>query len=250
MSVEIELTSIDSSADIFDVCRAVAAVLRGPYLYDPNDKNRVLKYEIVMRRAPPGYNHRGKAILRVEPKLALRLLKWTLESEENNIVVMGRPLKFLNVFTPVPLDVKLELGKTLLIDPDWDRLRSQLDELVPLIRSRIEKVQIGVVWYKPSNSREQRSTFSVEYECGFLSNSTAYKYLVYEHQLIHIDVSVTLLPNDRFTHSPHTQICQRETGEINYKIFVKFSSIRKLGLGYDESGQACEYPWYRHQRSA
>ena len=26
-------------------------------------------------------------------------------------------------------------------------------------------------------------------------------------------------------------------------ILVKFSSIRKLGIGYDECGQACEYPW-------
>ena len=33
-------------------------------------------------------------------------------------------------------------------------------------------------------------------------------------------------------------------------ILVKFSSIHKLGIGYDEVGQACESPWYHHQYSA
>jgi hypothetical protein len=37
-----------------------------------------------------------------------------------------------------------------------------------------------------------------------------------------------------------TQIGQRETEEINYLILVKFSSIKKLGLGYDEFGQPCK----------
>jgi hypothetical protein len=111
---------------------------------------------------------------------------------------MGLPLKLFNIFNTVPLDVKLKLEKTSYIDPDWDRLRSQLEELVRFVRSRIEKAQIGV-WNKPSNSREQRATFSVEYERDFLTDSAAYIYLVYGHKLIHIDVSVALLPNDRFT---------------------------------------------------
>jgi hypothetical protein len=33
-------------------------------------------------------------------------------------------------------------------------------------------------------------------------------------------------------------------------ILVKFSSIHKLGTGYNEVGQACESPWYRYQYSA
>src|SRR5258708_3301042 len=32
-------------------------------------------------------------------------------------------------------------------------------------------------------------------------------------------------------------------------VFVKFSSIHKLGIGYDEFGQACESPWYHHRYS-
>jgi hypothetical protein len=187
----------------------------------------------------------------VGSKLGHRLIRWNRESEENNIVVNGHPLKVFN-FNTVPLDVnlKLRLEKALYIDPDWDRLRSQLEQLVRLVRSRIAKVQIGV-WYKPSNSRGQRRTFSVEYERDFLSNSAAYICLDYGQKLIHIDVSATLHPQLQIhLTSPHTQIWKRETGEINYNILVKFSSICKLGLGSDESGQACEYPWHHHQRSA
>jgi hypothetical protein len=47
----------------------------------------------------------------------------------------------------------------------------------------------------------------------------------------------------------HAQIGQKETEEVNYMVFVKFSSIHKLGIGYDEFGQACESPWYHHQYS-
>jgi hypothetical protein len=32
-------------------------------------------------------------------------------------------------------------------------------------------------------------------------------------------------------------------------ILVKFSSIYKMGIGYDDFGQACESPWH-HQRSS
>lgn len=38
------------------------------------------------------------------------------------------------------------------------------------------------------------------------------------------------------------QIGQRETEETGYLILVKFSSIQKLGIGYDEFGQPCESP--------
>jgi len=77
--------------------------------------------------------------------------------------------------------------------PSVDRLRPQIGEEVHSVRSRIAKVQFGV-WYRPSDSPSPRRSFSIEYERDFLAKSAAYLCVVYEHKLIHIDVSATLLP--------------------------------------------------------
>ena len=242
--MELELTRIDFDADVYDVRKAVEVVLHGPDLYDPNDKDnkgRVPNFHIVMGISPAGRIHNGKAVLRVGSKLGQRFFKWYRESEENRVVVKGKRLKVFKLYNSIPLDVKQTLEKALYIDPDQDRLRSQIENQAQLVRLRIEKVQFGV-WYKPSDIPGKRRSFSVEHEREFVSTSAAYMHLVYEHKLIHIDVSATLLPNYIHLTSPHTQIGQRETEEINYMILIRFSSIRKLGIGYDECGQACEYP--------
>jgi RNA-dependent RNA polymerase len=171
-----------------------------------------------MGKSPAGRIHNGKAVLRVGSKLGRQLIKWNQESEDNNIVVKGNRLKVFDLFKAVPLDVKQTLEKGLYIDPEQDRQRSQIEEQTRLVRSRISKVQFGI-WYKPSDSRGQKRAFSVEYERNFTSNSPAYIHVVHEHKLIHIDIG------------------KRETEEIIYTICVKFSSIRKMGIGYDEFGQ-------------
>ena len=205
--MEIELTNIDFDADVYDVRKAVATVLHGPDLYDPNDKEnkgRVPNFEIVMGKSPAGRIHNGKAILRVGSTLGRRLIKWNRESTDHNIEVKGRLLRVFNLFNTVPLDVKQTLEKAFYIDPERDRLRSQIEEQAGLVRLRIAKVQFGV-WYRPSDSPSPRRTFSIEHERDFLSNSAAYICVVYDHKLIHIDVSATLLaPFLYLTSAPHT----------------------------------------------
>jgi len=195
--MEIELTRISFDADIYDVRKAVAAVLHGPDLFDLNDKEnkgRVPNFEIIMGKSPAGRIHNGKAVLRVGSNLGRRLLKWSRESRDVNYVeVKGSRLKIFNLFNTIPLDVKQKLEKALYIDPEQDRLRSQIEAEVHSVRSRIAKVQFGV-WYRPSDSPSPRRSFSIEYERDFLAKSAAYLCVVYEHKLIHIDVSATLLP--------------------------------------------------------
>ncbi|KAI0253552.1 RdRP-domain-containing protein [Lactifluus subvellereus] len=220
--MEIDLRGIDFDADVYHVRKAVELVLHGPELYDPNDKKykgRKPNFEIVMGRSSAGRIHNGTAVLRVLTDVGMRLIRWCRESDKNNIVVHGRALKVLNAHRKLPLDVKETLEKALYIDPEEDKRRTQIEEQARLVRLRIAQVQFGV-WYRPSDSvASQARTFSVEYEREFLSTSAAYISVVYEHKLIHIDIG------------------QRETEETNYLILVKFSSIRKLDLGYDESGQ-------------
>jgi RNA-dependent RNA polymerase len=193
--MEIELTGIDLDADVYDVRKAVATVLHSPDLYDPNDREnrgRVPNFQVVLGMCPAGHLHNGNAYLRVGSKLGRRLIRWNRQSDENNIVVKGCHLKVLRFSNSVPLDVKQVVEKGLYIDPEQERQQSQIEEQARLVRLRIAKVQFGV-WCKPSNTRAQRRAFSVEYERDFLSNSAAYINLVYEHKLIQIDVSTTLL---------------------------------------------------------
>ncbi|KAI0284855.1 RNA dependent RNA polymerase-domain-containing protein, partial [Russula brevipes] len=212
--MEIELTRISRDADVYDVRKAVEHVLHGPDLYDPNDrrnKGRVPNFEIEMGKSPAGRIHNSKAILRVSADLGLRLLRWYRESDDHNIVVDGRPLRAFNLYNSVRRDA-------LYIDPDQERFRGQIEESARRVRPRIASIQFGV-WYKPSDSPSQGRSFSVEYEREFLRNSAAYISVVYEHKIVHIDIG------------------QRETEETNFLILIKFSSIQKLGLGYDDCGQ-------------
>ena len=194
--MELELTRIDFNADIYAVRKAVEQVLHGPDLYDPNhpdNKGRPPNFEIVMGKSPAGRIHNGKAALRLPTKLGSKLFKWYRESEEHRIVVNGGPLRLFRTDNPVRLDVKQVLEKALYIDPDQDKIRTQIEERTNQVRLRIAKVQFGV-WFHPPDSPDSGRSFSVEYERDFLRNSAAYLYVVYEHKLLRIDVRVTLLP--------------------------------------------------------
>jgi hypothetical protein len=197
--MEIDFRRIDHDADIYDVRKAMEFVLHGPDLYDPNDKRykgRKPNFEVVMGKSPAGRIHNGTATLRVITHVGNRLLKWGRESDKNNIVVHGRALKIFNVRRDIlSTRVSETLEKALYIGPERDKCRTQIEEEARLVRLRISQVQFGV-WYKPSNSSASQSrTFSVEYEREFLCQSAAYISVVYEHKLIHIDVSTTSIRN-------------------------------------------------------
>lgn len=221
--MEIELKRISFDADQYDIRKAVALVLHGPDLYDPNDKDnkgRKPNFQIVLGVSPAGRLHNGSAILRVASKLGLRLLRWHRESrDDNTVVVCGKPLRIFNANSKVPFDVKQELEKARYIDPDQDKQHTQKQDYCSQVRLRIAHIQIGVWHRDPNAPPNQGRAFSIEYQREFLRQSAAYLTVVYEHSLIRIDIG------------------QRETEEENFLILVKFSRIRKLGIGYDEFGQ-------------
>ncbi|KAI9446026.1 RdRP-domain-containing protein [Lactarius indigo] len=220
--MDINLKRISFDADQYDVRKAVELVLHGPDLYDPNDKEnkgRKPNFLVEMGESPAGRIHNGTAILRVSAKLGLRLLRWNRESDDHNIVVCGKPLRIFNAYQKAPYDVKQTLEKALYIDPDQDKLHTQKKEYASQICLRIANIQIGVWYREPSAPQSQRRAFSTEYEREFLRHSAAYITVVYEYSHIRIDIG------------------QRETEEDNYLIIIRFTSIKKLGIGYDEFGQ-------------
>jgi RNA-dependent RNA polymerase len=240
-TMEIQLKRISHDADKYDVRKSVELVLHGP-LYDPNDrdyKGRKPRFEVKMGESPAGRLHDGTAILYVPRKLGQKLLRWNRESEDQNIIVCGKPLRVYNNHQHAPWEVNQRLERARYIDPDQDRKYDQKKDYCSQVRLRVATIQVGV-WYRDPNApQKQRRSFSVEYEREFLRQSAAYINVVYEHGEICIDVSATLSLDAHTTEVRPTQIGQRETEEDNFLILIKFTRIRKLGIGYDEFGQAC-----------
>ena len=239
LNMEIDLTWISRDASVYDVRKSVELVLHGPDLYDPMD-GRKPNFEVVMCQ-PESANrlHNGTAILRVTALLGARLLQWVGKSNDHNIIVCGCPLRISNAHRSVPLDVKMTLEKAHYIDPDLDRLRIQKQDYCSQVRLQIAKIQFGVWYTVPNASQGQRRAFSVEYDAGVLPPSSASITVVYEHNLIRIGVSTTLSIDVRISDVYPSQIGQRETEESDFFIIVKFTSIRKLCIGYDGLGQPC-----------
>jgi RNA-dependent RNA polymerase len=243
--MEFDIKAVDFDADVYDVRKAVELVLHGPDLYDPNDpknKGRKPNFEVILGERPAGRIHDGTGILRVSNIVGNRLYQWIKDSDRHKIIVKGRALRLFRTSRKVSPLVKQQLEKALYVGPEKEKQRKAIESQAREVRPRIAKVQFGV-WYRQPNSPPNHGReFSIEYERDVLSNSEAYVSVVYEHKLICIEVSnIPSLAEPQVYPTSHSiQIGQRETEENNYMILVKFSSIRKLGIGNDDFGQPCK----------
>ena len=247
--MEIDLNWISHDANVYDVRKSVELVLHGPGLYHPDDgehNGRKPNFQVVMGQPESADRlHNGTAILRVTTELGLRFLQWIRESDDHNVVVCGCPLRISNTYRSVPLEVKLTLEKARYINSDQDRFHAQKGDYCGQVRLRIAKIQLGVWYTDPNAPQSQRRAFSIEYEREVFRPTAANITFVYENSLIRIDVSVALSVHGGTSDVYPTQIGQRETKENNFLIIVKFSNIRKLGIGHDEFGQPCAFFWHR-----
>ncbi|KAI0045365.1 RdRP-domain-containing protein [Auriscalpium vulgare] len=214
MSFDVKGISYD--ADEFDVQKGIADVLHGPDLYDPDDpsnKGRLPNFKVALNESRAGGVHDGTAILTLPTRhLADRLFAWAREN--HSITVRGKKVKLFRRYDRVPSSLKYILEKAPYIQPEQAQERQEiLRELDK--RLRIEKVQFGV-WYKPPSSpASQGRAFSVEYQRDYLQKSAGYLEIVYEHKEILLELG------------------ERMTEEQAYAVKVKFSSIRKMGIGFD-----------------
>jgi RNA-dependent RNA polymerase len=242
--MELDLKYISLEADVYDVRTAVALVLHGPDLYDPNDERyggRVPNFEVRMGTSDAGRHHDRTAILRVTKEVGRRLLRWCWESDKNNIVVHGRVLKIFHSYRDVTPNVEETLKRGIYVDPERDQHRTLIERQAKLVWPRITQVQFGV-WYKSLNFPSvRRRSFSIEYDRYFGPHDAAYVSVVYEYGLIQIDVS-TMFFFTKLTKALYVSQIMRDETPRKYFIFVKFSNIRKLGLVYDDGQPPCE--WY------
>jgi hypothetical protein len=124
--------------------------------------------------------------------------------------------------------------------------RRQIENQAQHVHLKVAKVQLGVWHRKPDALPDQERSFSIEYERDFPRNGVAYIHIVYELGLFRINVSGKFRLTATSTDVSVVQTIKQRSEEIWYFVSVKFSSIRNLGVGYDESGQPCEYSFCRH----
>jgi RNA-dependent RNA polymerase len=200
--MEIDIKAVHFDADVYDVRKAVELVLHSPELYDPNDpknKGRKPNFDVELGESPAGRIHNGTGILRVSVRVGDRLFGWLKDSDKNKILVKGRALRLFRTSRKVSPLVKQRLEKAFYIGPEKEKERQSIENQARAAHLRLARVQFGV-WHRPLKSPpNQGRAFSIEYERDFLSKSAAYIYVVYEHKLIRIDVSPTLLPNRKCT---------------------------------------------------
>jgi RNA-dependent RNA polymerase len=196
--MEIDIKAIHFDADVYEVRKAVELVIHSPELYDPNDPNnkgRKPNFEVELGESPAGRIHNGTGILRVPVRVGNQLLEWLRDSASNKILVKGRALRLFRTPRKVSPLVKQRLDKAFYIGPENEKKRKIIEDQAREARLRVARVQFGL-WHRSLNTpRNQGRAFSIEYERDFLSQSAAYIYVVYEHKVIRIDVSHTLLPN-------------------------------------------------------
>ncbi|KAA1469188.1 RdRP-domain-containing protein [Dentipellis sp. KUC8613] len=223
--MELELENVDRNASIYDVQRAIAAVLHGPDFYRPDatgppSRQRVTNFKVELEPRPAGgvgNAGRGRLIL-PSRTIGKRLLNWIFQfdhmNEKNTIRVLRRNLKIYYSDKRVPPFLKQELEKAMFVPPEK---AEEVDEIMHILDQPLQvgKVQFGA-WYKPDLLPKTSRIFSIEYERDYITGSAAYLSVEYITRAIRI------------------QLGERMTEEQSYSIVVRFSSINKMGIGFDD----------------
>ncbi|KAI0029218.1 RdRP-domain-containing protein [Vararia minispora EC-137] len=218
--MEFEISCVDFNATKFQVQKAIEQVLHGPDLFDPNDprtKGRVPNFLVNLTASEAGGEHNGHGTLTLPSRrLGEAFATWLRDpANKKGITVLGRKLWFKRTKRRVWDEKKKVLENAPYISPEQEEKRFRiLNELQT--RLRVAKVQFGI-WYRPKQTgfTIPDRAFSVEYQRDYTSHSAAYIEAVYDHKLLSIELG------DRFTEED----CKF--------IKVKFTSIKKLGIGFD-----------------
>jgi RNA-dependent RNA polymerase len=168
-------------------------VLHGPDLYDPNNsRNRGRKpnFDVVLNESPAGRIHNGTGILRVTNFVGNNLHRWIRDSSGNKILVKGRALRLFRTSRQISPLVKQQLEKAFYVGPEKEKQRKTIESQARQVYLRIAKVQFGVWYRQPKSPPNHGRAFSIEYEHDFLSQSAAYISVVYEHNVIRVEVGI------------------------------------------------------------
>ncbi|KAA1469185.1 RdRP-domain-containing protein [Dentipellis sp. KUC8613] len=217
--MEFELRYVDRDASKYHVVKAIETVLHGPDLFDPADpktKGRVPNFEVKLEPRPAGgvgNNGTGRLVVPSQ-SLGERLLRWLRDNPEKHAIrVLGRRIKIVPTRRKVPNGLRQTLEKALYVGPEKEK---EHDEIVYELNKslRVAKVQFGV-WFKPNDAPQASRQFSIEYEADYTQKSVAWLDLKYDHKEIRVELG------------------ERMTEEQAFSVVVKFSSIRKMGIGFD-----------------
>ncbi|EPQ57890.1 RdRP-domain-containing protein [Gloeophyllum trabeum ATCC 11539] len=210
--MEIDLKGVAHIATKYEVKRAIAQVLHGDD-FRRREIPRLWNFDVSLN---PGLTETrndgsGKLIL-PDHKLGRKFLEWARQ-DGNNIRVHGRKIRFFRSDRKPRAGELQMLRKAPYLDPAKDEERDRILQALDC-DLRVNKVNFGIYYYDTSRPGAPKS-FSNEWEGDYKSRSYAVMRVAYDHKVMRIKLG-----------DPMTE-------ETCHRIVIKFSSIRKIGFGYD-----------------
>ncbi|TFK54621.1 RdRP-domain-containing protein [Heliocybe sulcata] len=210
--MEIDLNGVNHLANKYEVKRAIADVLHSDYFRRRDAPDRPWNFEVTLKPGLTEARNDGTGRLSLPDRnLARKFLQWIKDG--NRIIVRSRAIRFYDS-RQRPKHGELQmLRKAPYMDPGMDEEHDQiLQELDCSLR--VNKLNFGV-YYNDRSLPGAPKAYSKEWEGEYKSRSYAIMRFAYDHKVIRVMLGDSM------------------TEETCYRVVIKFSSIRKIGWGYD-----------------
>ncbi|KAJ3536923.1 hypothetical protein NM688_g6770 [Phlebia brevispora] len=214
--MEIEFRYVPYDATVWDVKRALGAVLHGDDFYDKsNPKERPINFQVELNYNPQGFSHNGSGIITLhDRRVAERLIKLANDSTSPSVVVKEKKLRLFRARRKPRQNLTDLLSKTPYLDPDLEEAReiilAKLD-----VGLHVDKVQFGIFYRRPEDPPAASRLFSTEYEISHANKSAGLLHFEYDSKVLRL------------------QLGDPVTEELAYNIVIQFVNMRKLAVGFD-----------------
>ncbi|KAH8099527.1 RdRP-domain-containing protein [Cristinia sonorae] len=213
--MEIALSFVDRSATVWDVKRAIGAILHGEEFYNPEDPSaRRVNFHVELNEGITGTRNDGTGKLTLPTqKDGARFLKMVY-GHGKAIKVNGRKLGFRRTGNKVDRRLVTQLDITPYLPPELEEEREdKLAHLRPAFH--IDKVQFGIFYRDPTDPPGSSRRFANEYELSHKDKGAGRIWIEYAHKLIRVQLGDPMLESTA------------------YNIAINFYNIRRFAIGMD-----------------
>ncbi|KAH9484125.1 putative RNA-dependent RNA polymerase 2 [Psilocybe cubensis] len=220
--MDLNIRYVPHEVNEWTVTRAVAAVLHSED-FAPIIEGRLINFRVKLNEnVASGIRNDGTGVLTLPTEeIGSKFLRYVYDDP---IKIGKQKLKFFKSPKPPPEHLSVTLRKTPYVNPDIEEER-QAKVWALDTKLRVDKIQFGIFYQSvyPAGQKVKPGprSFSVEWERDYTRNSYACLHFEYDHKLIRITLGNQL------------------TEQFGCSIAVHFSSIQKVGVGYDGNPYIC-----------
>ncbi len=213
--MDLNISSVDYKADLYEVKDALAQILHGPNFHNHRPGGRNINFHVRLNlneKIETRNIGTGQLTLPTEGigKKLLRLVK----TGGRKILVRNRPIRLDRSSWKPNQGLVETLLKVPYQDPSLDREKD--DKLRSLnVHFRVDNLQFGIWGVRPSPSQERRGVFCKEWEKSYTTDTNAQLWFDYDHKVLRI------------------QLGDPAKDDTACNIVIRFSTLRNLWSGFD-----------------